>query len=288
VGPRCFFASDLHGRTDRYDKLLAAVAAERPAAVFLGGDLLPSGLGLAEATDPDHQDFINGFLAPAFARLQASLGPAYPAVFAILGNDDPRWEEAAMLEVDSRGLWRYTHGQCIEWAGFCVFGYSYVPPTPFRLKDWERYDVSRFVDPGCSSPEEGWRTVPADASEVRYGTIRDDLQALAGDRDLGRAIMLFHSPPYKTGLDRAALDGRAVDFVPLDVHVGSIAVQRFIEARQPLVTLHGHVHESARLTGEWHVRLGETHAFSAAHDGPELALVRFDPADLNAATRELL
>ncbi len=286
--PVCFFASDLHGRVERYTRLLAAVAAERPAAVFLGGDLLPSGLGLVQSLDPDHQDFINGFLGPAFERVRAELGDAYPTVFAILGNDDPRFEEAAMLEAATRGLWCYAHDRRIEWAGYTVYGYACVPPTPFRLKDWERYDVSRYVDPGCSSPEEGWRTVPASESEVRYGTMKDDLQALAGDRPLDRAIMLFHCPPYKTPLDRAALDGVHVEHVPIDVHVGSIAVQRFIEARQPLVTLHGHIHESARITGEWRTEIGGTHAFSAAHDGPELALVRFDPEDLASATRELL
>ena len=67
-----------------------------------------------------------------------------------------------------------------------------------------------------------------------------------------------------------------MDHAPLDVHVGSIAIRRFIEARQPLVTLHGHVHESARLTGAWQDRIGRTVCLSAAHDGPELALVRFD------------
>jgi Icc-related predicted phosphoesterase len=79
-----------------------------------------------------------------------------------------------------------------------------------------------------------------------------------------------------------------VEHVPLNVHVGSIAVRRFIEERQPLVTLHGHVHESARLTGSWRDRIGRTHLFSAAHDGPELALVRFDLEDPASATRELL
>ena len=74
----------------------------------------------------------------------------------------------------------------------------------------------------------------------------------------------------------------------MDVHVGSIAIQRFVRERQPLVTLHGHVHESARLTGDWRDRLGRTHMFSAAHDGPELALVRFDLNDLDGATRELI
>jgi len=84
------------------------------------------------------------------------------------------------------------------------------------------------------------------------------------------------------------LDGRKVDLVPLDVHVGSMAIARFIEAQQPLVTLHGHIHESARLTGAWRQQFGRTHAFSAAHDGPELALVRFDLEDLESATRELI
>lgn len=286
--PTCFFASDLHGHVDRYQKLFAAIASERPAAVFLGGDLLPSGFGMAVSLDPAHLDFIDGFLAPALERLRQQLADAYPSVFAILGNDDPRIEEAAMLDVATRGLWHYAHDRCIDWRGYLVTGYACVPPTPFRLKDWERYDVSRYVDPGCVSPEEGWRTVPVPPSEIRYGTIQQDLDALVGDRSLERAIMLFHSPPYKSALDRAALDGRTIDYVPLDVHVGSIAIQRFIERRQPRITLHGHVHESARLTGEWRTRMGETCAISGAHDGPELALVRFDPESPDEATRALI
>ena len=89
-------------------------------------------------------------------------------------------------------------------------------------------------------------------------------------------------------LDRAALDGVAVEHAPLDLHIGSIAIRRFIEARQPRLTLHGHVHESARLTGAWQQRIGRTLCLSAAHDGPELALVRFDLDDPDQATRELL
>ena len=62
----------------------------------------------------------------------------------------------------------------------------------------------------------------------------------------------------------------------------------FIEERQPLLTLHGHVHESASLTGVWREHLGRTLAMSAAHDGPELALVRFDLEDPETAARDLI
>jgi Icc-related predicted phosphoesterase len=132
------------------------------------------------------------------------------------------------------------------------------------------------------------RSVPVPQAEVRYGTIAQDLQRLTGDDDLTDATFLFHTPPYKTALDRAALDGQFVDHVPLDVHVGSIAVRRFIEERQPRLTLHGHIHESARLTGSWQDRIGETLLLGAAHDGPELALVKFDLEDPAGATRELI
>jgi uncharacterized protein len=52
--------------------------------------------------------------------------------------------------------------------------------------------------------------------------------------------------------------------------------------------LHGHVHESARLSGEWKIRIGRTVSINGAHDGPELALVRFDLESPEAATRDLI
>jgi len=276
----CFFASDLHGRANRYAALFAAVRAQPPSALFLGGDLLPTAYGVSQAR------FIEETLLPGFARLRETLGDAYPRVIVIPGNDDARCDTVALVEARD-GLWEWAHGRRLALGPRAVLGYACVPPTPFRLKDWERYDVSRFVDPGCVSPEEGVRSAPPDA-DPRHATIAADLAALAGDAPLSDAILLLHSPPYQTNLDRAALDGRSVEHAPLDVHVGSIAIRRFIEARQPLLSLHGHVHESARLTGSWRDRIGRTHCFGGAHDGPELALVRFDPDALDGAERVLI
>jgi Icc-related predicted phosphoesterase len=282
---RALFASDLHGREDRYAKLLAAIEAERPAAVFLGGDLLPHG-ALARR---EPGGFLLGWLGPRLAALREALGSSYPRVLAIFGNDDPRAEQPSLDELARQGLVEHVHGRRVELGSVPVFGYACVPPTPFALKDWERYDVSRFVDPGCLSPEAGLRSVPVAESDTRWGTIAADLEALVAEaEDLSRAVFLFHSPPHDTALDRAALEGRMVDHAPLDVHVGSVAIRRFVEARQPLLTLHGHVHESTRLTGAWQQRLGRTLCLQGAHDGPELALVRFDLLHPAGATRALL
>ena len=284
----CFFASDLHGYTDRYQKLFQAIKDERPDAVCIGGDILPSAGLLFSSLNFEHVDFINGYLVKKMIQLRKELEDDYPRIFIILGNDDGRFVEAAILDAAIKGVWEYVHNRKVLFKGYPVFGYSYVPPTPFLLKDWEKYDVSRHVDPGCVSPEEGIRSFSVPDNSRKYSTIKKDLDLLVGNDNLKKAIFLFHAPPYKTKLDRAALDGKMIDHVPLDVHVGSIAIQRFIKSRQPLLTLHGHVHESSKLSRSWQDRIGKTHVFTAAHDGPELVLIRFDPKSLDEATRELL
>lgn len=284
----CMFATDIHGSVDRFEKLFARITAERPDAVFLGGDILPSPLLALGANPSEYEDFLRGYLGEGLSGVRTRLGGDYPRIFVILGNDDGRSEEKAVRELASKGLWEYVHGASSNLGPYIVYGYSFVPPTPFMLKDWERYDVSRYVDPGCIAPEDGTVSVPVPSAQRRFSTIAEDLEELAGEEDMEAAVFLFHSPPYRTALDRAALDGRKVDGVPMDVHVGSMAITRFISARQPLLTLHGHVHESCRITGAWREQNGRTWMVSAAHDGPELALVRFDLEDPGGAERELI
>ncbi len=280
--------SDLHGLSERYLKLFKAIEEECPAAVFMGGDILPSGMYYRYQLEDMAGDFIQDFVRAGLENLRDKLKEKYPRIFVILGNDDPRIHEADIIAIEKPGLCEYIHQRAVEFNGYTIFGYAYVPPTPFLLKDWERYDVSRYIDPGNISPEEGKRSVSIPEREVKFSLIKTDLERLTEKCDLEHAVFLFHTPPYQTKLDRAALDGQMVDHVPLDVNVGSIAVKRFIETHQPLLTLHGHIHESATLTGSWRDRIGRTNLFSAAHDGPELCLVRFDLENLDAATRELV
>jgi Icc-related predicted phosphoesterase len=283
----CLFVSDLHGSTDKIDKLFSLIRSTAPDLVFLGGDLLPFG-GLS----PRHShgrptSFIEGYLAKRFRSLRREMEEKYPLFVVILGNDDPRREETALETGERAGLWRYLHNRKVEFHGYTFYGYACIPPSPFLLMDWERYDVSRYVDVGACAPTGGWRSVPV-TEDLSTLTIRQELQELAGEDDLHRAVFLFHVPPYDSNLDLADLDGQMVDSAPLDVHVGSIAVRRFIEQRHPYLTLHGHVHESARLSGHWRQRIGGTWCLSAAHDGPELAVVRFPLENPAAAERLLL
>jgi Icc-related predicted phosphoesterase len=286
---RILFVCDLHGRPELYRCLFRAIEEEKPRAVLMGGDLMPKfGAAAAGSGTEMPADFLGEYLRPGLTALKENLGAGYPQVFAILGNDDARAAEQDLAGLETDGLLFYAHGRALPFKSWTIYGYSFVTPTPFLLKDWERYDVSRYVDPGSVSPEEGYRSVEVPDREKKYATIKDDLKNLAGEDDLARAVFLFHSPPYRTNLDRAALDGRRAEGVPLDVNVGSIAIRRFIEDRQPMLTLHGHVHESASLTGSWRDRIGDTCMYSAAHNGPELALVKIDLERPCEGTRVLL
>ncbi len=284
----CFLASDLHGSPQRYRTLWRLAREERPRAIFLAGDLLSGGLLFGAALSEIEGDFIEDFLAPGFLSLREALGGDAPRVLLVPGNDDPLASVEVFERFEAQGAWESIHGRETSLCGRPVFGYACIPPSPFLLKDWERYDVSRYVDPGAVSPEEGWRSSPMPRHELRWRTIRWELEELTRDRDLEDALLLFHAPPYGTGLDRAALDGRMIDHVPLDPHIGSIAIRRFLEGRGPWLTMHGHVHESCRLTGRWLERIGRTIALSAAHDGPDLCLVRFDLDDPGNASREIV
>lgn len=286
--PTCFFVSDLHGVTLRYNKLFDAIIQGKPDAVFMGGDLLPTGVETLKQQKKSPHIYTRNFLSYEFTRLKNILGNRYPKIFLILGNDDLRIEEPLFIKYQSKGIWDYIHSKKMNYKQFVIYGYSFVPPTPFQLKDWERYDVSRYTDPNCIPPTEGWRSIQLPKNKIEHSTMEQDLNRIIDDDDLHNAIFLFHSPPYQTNLDRVSIGKVMFDRAPLDPHVGSIAIRRLIETRQPLITLHGHIHESPRITGSWKDRIGRTHLFSAAHDGPELSLVSFNLEKPDFAERHLL
>lgn len=274
------FTADLHGNIKKYQALFQTVENEKPDGVFIGGDLLPNTYAQSERIEEFLEDHVFNRIQKIRSKTNKNI-----RLFIILGNDDPRSYEDIFINADKEDIIDYVHFKTKPYQDLFVTGYSYVPPTPFQLKDWERYDVSRYVDPGGVSPEEGRRTIDSNPDEVRFATIKEDLEKLIKNAPPKKTIFLFHSPPYKSNLDRAALDGKMIDSAPLDVHVGSIAIQRFIQKYQPLVTLHGHIHETVRLTGSWKETFQETHSFTGAHEQHELSMITFDERNLKKASR---
>ncbi len=125
-----FFVTDLHGKIERYEKLFRQIEIEKPELVFIGGDLLPH---ISPAYNGVlYKDFIPDYLGKRLQELRASLQEDYPKIFLIFGNDDPRSEEQKILKLEAETkLFHYAHNRKFEFETYSIYGYSYIPPTPF-------------------------------------------------------------------------------------------------------------------------------------------------------------
>ncbi len=132
--PKCFFVSDLHGVPEKYSRLFQAIEDGQPEAVFFGGDLLPHAMSAHSGINPGHRDFINDFLVPKLLHLREKAPKFYPRIFLILGNDDPRFEEAAILDAAAKEVWEYVSERKVSFGRYEVFGYPFSPHPHFSLK----------------------------------------------------------------------------------------------------------------------------------------------------------
>lgn len=283
----CLFVSDLHGKMSRYEALFKVIKKEKPDFVFIGGDLLPHQSNQREKDQTQVGDFVRDFLIRKFASLSDKMECEYPEVFLIPGNDDRKILFDAVAEGEKTDLWRNLHNRCIVIGKYRFYGYACVPPTPFMIKDWERFDVTEEVGPGCIAPADGYHSLPPD-HDPKMDTIQKDILKLVGDDNIEFGVFLFHSPPFQTTLDQAEINITNSDRQTSCIPVGSKAIGRFIDEKKPYITMHGHIHESARLTGKWKQSFGRTWSFSAAHDGPELAVIKFELQDPLSVSRRLI
>lgn len=283
----CFFVSDLHGKMSRYEALLKIIKKEKPDFVFIGGDLFPQRSFQTGQIKDGEGDFVKDFMLRKFNELKEKLECAYPDIFLIPGNDDQKIVFDKLVEGEKEDLWRNLHNKCVIIGKYRFYGYGCVPPTPFRIKDWDRFDISKEIEVGCIAPADGYYSVPPE-HDPGNDTIQDDLQLLTNDDSMHFSLFLFHSPPFQTMLDCAELQNNSSKKTSGLLNVGSKAIRNLIDEKQPYITMHGHIHESARISGEWKQNINRTLSLNAAHDGPELAVIKFELNDPSGVTRRLI
>lgn len=87
-----------------------------------------------------------------------------------------------------------------------------------------------------------WNT-PREKPDEELEPMLEEL--IASVKDKSNAIFNFHVPPYGYALDLAPeLTKDLIQAADRKIHVGSKAVARMIDKYQPLLGLHGHIHES--------------------------------------------
>ncbi|HEY1641008.1 MAG TPA: hypothetical protein VGG35_09995 [Streptosporangiaceae bacterium] len=272
-GTLLYFVSDLHGSSLCFRKFINSTRVYKPTVLVLGGDVagkaiqsivarpggrwectfigqryeLTEGEELAglEKLIADHGYYpyraepgeleameADGTLNELFGRLMRErlaewldiadtrLRPQGVPLYLMLGNDDPP-ELAQLLDQAPWGV--HAEGKVVRIDDeHEMISWGYANTTP-----WHTY-----------------REQDEQQLAAAFARMADQLERPE------RAVFNLHPPPYSTQLDEApALDGDLRVQATLGqiqyTAVGSTAVRDIIAEREPLVGLHGHIHESS-------------------------------------------
>jgi len=241
---KLLYTADLHGNKEYYKKLIAKAKDSEIKAVILGGDLCPKGGPTIEDAVKTQKEFLEKFFIPELRKLKKD-------VFFIMGNDDFRINET-ILENANENI-KYINKKRFNLFNKNIVGYSFVNPTPFRLKDWEKFEDEKKEMPQQLHDYE-IRTV-----KKEEGTIKEDLSSLIKLSNPKKTIYVIHAPPFNTKLD----------IVTSGTHVGSRAIREFMEKEQPYFALHRHIHESPQMSGSFIDKIGKTICINVGSSYPE-------------------
>jgi uncharacterized protein len=280
-----YYASDVHGSEVCWRKFLGAAGFYKVDALVMGGDLtgkamVPitadngqySALFLGQERSAETEEELaalveairyNGmypWVAAAseigsVAKDQARLDALFDEVMLA---ELRRWIELADEKMDGRGVNVHViAGNDDPWTCDKVIAGGRL----VNACDGEIVRVGEYEMLSCSyanpTPWDSPRELPENELYTYLEKLADQLETPE------RSIFNIHVPPYDTGLDRAAevtpdLTLATRGGQPIEKPVGSTAVREIIERYQPLLSVHGHIHES-----RGYARVGRTLALNA-------------------------
>lgn len=291
---RIFFASDIHGSDLCFKKFINAADAYKCDVIILGGDITGKFIipifdkgGSYEFRIGNETYSVNGKdeLEKYLYRIRAS--GSYPFI-----TSKEEWQNLINEREKMDEIFNNLIIESIQ--GWIEFAERKLVGKRVKCLIMPGNDDSYVIDPVLNSSEvvinpnekiiqisdrlevlslgysniTPWRC-PRDIPEEE---IESKMASLVNRVDAGAEVIYnIHVPPFNSGIDYAPeLDN---DLRPkvgpggqlLMAPVGSLAVRKFIETYQPLLGLHGHVHE-----GRGFSRIGKTMCFnpgSEYHEG---------------------
>jgi Icc-related predicted phosphoesterase len=298
--PRIFFATDLHGSEMCWRKFLNAAKFYEAEILICGGDM--TGKAIVPIVEEDGHFTVSmagqtqkvGHSEVGDIEAQIRRKGYYPLrvtperLAQLDGDANTRTRTFQQVMLDGVQRWMDMAKEKLGGSGVRVF------VCPGNDDEMEVDDVIRKSDmvqlgegqlleiDDFSMISTGW------SNHTPWNTHREETEEQLGARieamakqvrEPSRAIFNLHCPPYKSGLDEApAIDadlkllhgGRALR------PVGSTAVRESIEKHQPLLSLHGHIHESKGA-----IKIGKTLSInpgSSYEEGMLMgAIIQLDP-----------
>lgn len=292
AGPllRLYYASDIHGTEVLWKKFLNAAKIYSAQVLVMGGDItgkmvIPivrgqDGVWTATFHGRGEQMHDEAEVVRLEGRIRGNgMYPYRTTVEEVAGIaalpevEQEKWFEQVMLE--AFGDWLTladerlagTDIRCFVMPGNddpsslegVIESATRVESCDEKVVQFDRYTMLS-VGYSNRTPWDSPRELDEDVLYERIVELAEQVE------DQTRSVWNIHVPPYDSTLDTAAeldedfnlvLIGRQPHLIP----VGSTAVREAIERFQPLVALHGHIHESAGAT-----RIGRTLSINPGSD----------------------
>ena len=285
-----FFSSDVHGSEKCWMKFVNAAKFYGVQALVMGGDItgkaiVPivrrgqgryemefqgrrSRLSEGELPEAEKRVRFNGFYPYVCDPEEVALLEQQPqhldAVFKTLMSEQlTRWLAIAQERLEPQGV------ACFVMPGNddAFFVDDALNGNPYVVNpDLKVVPIGPYQMLSCSwTPPTPWNSPRECPEEELLAKLRPLVAQL---RPGVGTIFNLHSPPYRTGIDEAPelkpdFTVVTVGGQPKMIPVGSRAVRTLIEEVQPLVALHGHIHESrgvARIGRTTCINPGSTYA----------------------------
>ncbi len=268
---KILFATDLHGSEYTFAKLIKVLDLWNPDALVLGGDVAGKGLlpVLVEG-DRARMKWMGEEHDVPLAEIEQYEERAnqlgfypfrvdHPDLERLRGDEDYKEQVFEGLMLERWGEWlERLEARCaeLEIPAYVIAGND-DPWSLDELNEQERQWVTG-ADGKVLPFLDHWSLLSIGlANETPWGCPRDVPEAeLAGELeelaakvdDFGSVIANIHVPPYGSSLDIAPELDTSVDpprpVAGSTVPVGSTAAREFLERNQPMLSLHGHIHES--------------------------------------------
>lgn len=262
--------ADVHQSERHWEMLIDAVRDENPHLVLIAGDLLPKYEGILAQVS----------FVPRLKEHAAAIRSLGAKLILILGNDDNQLVIPEMEAGDREGRWHYIPDRARVVAGYEFCGCPWIRDYPFAYKYWVAPDGPERIyrhpvqlgPPAVINNDNDIETI-ADLEAYLESklSVEESLEKMAGQiKNLDRSIWLIHDPPNALDLDLCATGDR----------VGNPAVYRFLLEKQPLLAIHGHIHEAPTYNGGiWAGKLGKTCCIQAGQKEAELCYAAFNLED---------
>jgi len=287
-----FFASDLHGSNVCFKKLLNAVEFYGANVLVMGGDMTGKAMmPIAEQPDRTWLAFSAGDTirlktqaeVDDFMKRTGNQG-FYPVVVTeteyreLSEHEDRRHELFKKLVVERVREWcalteQRLHGKDVPFItapgndDFFEIDPVLNASPAIQYHEMQVTELRGYEILHCGgSTKTPWDT-EREFTEDQY---RERLSHLCAQvKDMTRCIFNVHIPPHGTILDQCPKLDENLRMVfemgnPVQMHAGSTELYKTIERAQPLLGLHGHIHE-----GRGQIKIGRTICVNPGSTYPE-------------------